>query len=75
MNNKTYDIIKNCALIAAPILTFIAAIVAIWNVPYVTEITATLAAIDTLIGGIVVVAKKIYENRGSIPRNKKEVLK
>lgn len=63
MSNKTYDIIKNCALLAAPILTFIAAIVAIWNVSYATEITATLAAIDTLIGGIVIVAKKIYENK------------
>lgn len=63
MNNKTYDIIKNTALIIAPILAFIASLVSIWNLPHGAEITATLTAIDTLLGAIVVVAKNIYDKK------------
>lgn len=61
MSNKTYDTVKNIALIVAPVITFAGAIVSIWNIPYAAEITATLAALDTLTGAIVLVAKKIYE--------------
>lgn len=63
MNNKTYDIIKNTALIITPVLAFIASLVSIWNIPHGAEITATLTAIDTLLGAIVIVAKKIYEGK------------
>ena len=61
MSNKTYDIIKTVSLLAAPILTFIAALVSIWGIPYSAQITATLAAIDTMLGGIVVIAKTLYD--------------
>jgi hypothetical protein len=61
MSDKTYDIIKDVALFAIPILTFLAALCNIWNVPHCAEITATLAAVDTLCGGIVIAAKKIYD--------------
>lgn len=64
MNNKTYDTLKNIALLAAPIIVFISALVSIWNIPYGAQITATLAAIDTALGAIVVVAKKIYDGKG-----------
>lgn len=63
MSNKTYDTVKNIALIVAPVITFAGAIVSIWNIPYAAEITATLAALDTLTGAIVLVAKKIYEDK------------
>lgn len=63
MSDKTYDTIKNVALIVAPVITFIGALVSIWNVPCAAEITATLAAIDTLAGAVVIVAKKIYEDQ------------
>lgn len=63
MSNKTYDIIKNISLFAAPVLVFISAMVSIWNVPHMTEITASLAALDTLLGAVVIVAKKVYENK------------
>lgn len=65
MNDKTYDIIKNTALIITPVLAFIASLVSIWNIPHGAEITATLTAIDTLLGAIVIVAKKIYEGKNS----------
>jgi hypothetical protein len=61
MTNKTYDIIKNVALFAVPVLAFIASLCTIWNVPYCEQITATLTALDTLLGAIVIVAKKIYD--------------
>lgn len=63
MSNKTYDIIKNVSLFAAPVLVFVSALVSIWNVPYMNEITATLAALDSLLGAVVIVAKKIYDNK------------
>jgi len=61
MSNKTYDLIKNIALFATPVITFAAALCTIWNVSHCAEITATFAALDTLLGGIVVIAKKIHD--------------
>lgn len=63
MSDKTYNTIKNIALFAVPILAFAASLCTIWNVPYCEAITATLTAIDTLLGGIVIVAKKIYDDK------------
>lgn len=63
MSNKTYDTIKNIALFAVPVLAFLASLCAIWQVPYSEAITATLTAIDTLLGGLVIAAKKIYEDK------------
>ena len=63
MKNSTYDKIKFAALVIAPILAFLASIVSIWGIPFAAEITATLTAIDTLVGGIVIVAKKIYDSK------------
>ncbi len=44
MKNTTYDNLKMIALIVAPIMTFIATILKIWNVPYSTQILSTLSA-------------------------------
>lgn len=61
MSNKTYDVLKFIALIATPIITFLCAIVSIWGIPYGQQITATLAALDTLIGAIVAIEKIKYD--------------
>lgn len=61
MNDKTYDILKGIGLVAVPVITFLVAIVNIWNIPYGDQIVATLAAVDVLIGAIVTVAKNIYD--------------
>ena len=63
MSNKMYDIIKAVALFAVPILAFAASLCSIWNVPYCEQITATLTALDTLLGAIVIVAKKLYDGK------------
>lgn len=65
MSNKVYDIIKNVALFGAPVIVFISALCSIWDIPYCAQITASLAALDTLLGAIVVVAKKIYDTNSS----------
>lgn len=69
MSDKTYDTIKNTALFAAPVLAFMGSLVTIWAAIITKDpvipaaITATLTAIDALLGGIVLVAKKIYEEK------------
>lgn len=66
MSNKTYDTLKLIALILAPVLAFLASLVNIWGIQYGEQIVATLTAIDTLIGAIVIAAGKAY-NRDSAP--------
>ena len=60
MSNKTYDIIKMVSLIAVPLVAFMSSLMTIWNVPHGEQITATLTAIDTLLGAIVVILSKEY---------------
>lgn len=62
-NDKTYDTLKNVALLIVPIFAWIASIVNICGVPYAETITAILTATDTMIGGLVVVAKKIHDGK------------
>lgn len=60
MTNMTYDRLKVTALVAAPVIVFVGALLNIWNVPYTSEITASLAALDVLLGAIVKVASDNY---------------
>lgn len=61
IDNKTYDRLKTAALLVAPVIVFISSVCSIWNVPHTAEITATLAALDTLIGAAVAILKKQYD--------------
>lgn len=65
MTNSTYDKLKFLALCIAPVITFISAILAIWNVPYTQEITASLAALSTLVSAVVAIAKAIYDKNNA----------
>ena len=60
MSNRTYDTLKLIGLVAVPVITFLVAIVNIWQIPYGDQIVATLAAVDVLIGAIVSVASNQY---------------
>lgn len=60
MSNRTYDTIKLISLVAVPLVAFISALMTIWDVPHGEQITATLTAIDTLLGAIVVIVAKEY---------------
>ena len=63
LSNKTYDRIKIIALIFVPFCAFLSTILSIWNVPYTEQITATLVAIDTLLGALVQVASNFYNKK------------
>lgn len=60
MSNKTYDKMKACSLLAIPVTAFLASLCTIWGVPYAEQITATLTAVDTLLGAMVTAASKAY---------------
>lgn len=60
ISNETYDRLKPVCLILLPFLTFLAAVVTIWNVPHAHEIAATVAAIDTLIGTLLKLSSDSY---------------
>ena len=51
MSNKVYDILKEIALTILPALSVLYATLGkIWGLPYVSELPATLMAIDTFLG-------------------------
>lgn len=60
MSNRTYDIIKLISLAVVPLVAFISSLMTIWNVPHGEQITATLTALDTLLGALVVILAKEY---------------
>lgn len=54
MSNKTYDLIKNFALVYLPaMITCFCAIGEIWQIPFTEQITATAIAIDTMLGAFI----------------------
>lgn len=63
INDKIYDALNIVAKLVAPAATLISAILAIWNVPYTEQITATLGAFDVFIGAVVVVLKANYNKK------------
>ena len=63
MSNKTYDTIKLIALACVPILAFLGSLCTIWNVPHAEQITASLTALDTLLGALVVVLAREYNKK------------
>ena len=60
-SDKTYDTLKTIALLFVPVSGFISSIINIIGLPYADKVTAILTATDTLLGGLVIVAKKVYD--------------
>jgi len=65
MTNQQYDTLKTIALIITPVLAFLASCVTIWGIPYGEQIVATLTALDTLFGALVIAANKQYKEKNS----------
>ena len=63
MNNKTFNLIRTVGEIAVPVIACIMAICTIWNVPHCAEVTASLTALDTLIGAVVMILRTSYNKR------------
>jgi hypothetical protein len=65
LSNQTYDILKEIALTILPALATLYAVIGkIWGLPYVTEIPATIMAIDTAMGAILHISTKNYQEEG-----------
>lgn len=61
MSNKVYDILKFVAQIVLPaVATLYASLGKIWQWPLVSEITATICAIDTFLGAILGISSSNY---------------
>ena len=60
MSNKLFDSLKWIALTLPLVITFVAAIMKIWNVPYAIEIGLSLNALNAFIAELVKVANGNY---------------
>lgn len=71
MSNKTYDILKNIALIVLPALaTLWLAIANIWGLPYGEEIAATITAVDVFLGAVLKISSITYINKKELEERK-----
>ena len=62
MSNRVYDILKYVALIALPAIgTFYFTLSQIWGLPYGEEIVGTITALDTLLGGLLMISNTQYK--------------
>ena len=61
-NSKTYDILVFISQVVLPaVATLWAALGKIWNWPLVTEITATICAIDAFMGAVLKISSNAYK--------------
>ena len=66
MKNKTYDILKFIAQVVLPLLaTFYVTLAELWGLPFSTEISGTIMAVDTLMGGILMKLSNNYNKKVS----------
>lgn len=66
MSSKVYDVLKVIALVVTPVITFLSTLINIWNIPYGDQIVASLAALDVLVGALVVIAKAQFSKKNTI---------
>lgn len=65
LSNEAYDILKEIALTIIPALAVLYATLGkIWGLPYVSEIPATLMAIDTAMGVMLHISTNEYHKGG-----------
>ena len=66
MKNKTYDILKFIAQVVLPLLaTFYVTLAELWGLPFPTEISGTIMAVDTLLGSILMKLSSDYNKKVS----------
>ena len=58
--DKTYDLLKNIALILPLFILLYKSIGEIWSIPYTNQIVSTLLAINTFIAGVVKISNSKY---------------
>ena len=73
MSNTVYDVLKFIAQIVLPALaTLWAALGTIWGWPLVTEITATICAVDTFLGALLGISAMQYAKEKQQPPDGEE---
>jgi hypothetical protein len=66
MKNKTYDKLKFIAQVILPLVaTFYVTLAELWGLPFSTEISGTIMAVDTLMGGILMKLSNNYNKKVS----------
>ena len=65
LKNETYDRLKLIAWILAPLITFVGALCTIWGIDNAEKITATLAALDTLLGSLLTISNMNYKEENN----------
>lgn len=60
MANKVYDVLKAISLIIAPLGVFTITMLSIWTSVDVAPITATITAIETLLGALLQISSHNY---------------
>lgn len=61
MSNKTYDVLKKIAQVWLPAVgTLYAALAKVWGLPYPEEIVATIVAVDTFMGAVLMISTNQY---------------
>lgn len=64
MNNEVYDVLKFIAQIVLPaIATFYLTLARIWGLPFGEEVSATVMAVDTLLGAVLMLSSNVYNKQ------------
>lgn len=73
LSNKLYDILKWIAQYFLPALaTLWIAMAKIWNLPYGTEIGATITALDLFLGAVLGISSANYQGDGIMKINESD---
>ncbi len=66
MSNKVYDILKFIAQIVLPACaTLVITICGIWGLPYGEQISATIMAVDTFLGAVLMLSSAKYRKENN----------
>ena len=75
-NSKTYDVLKFIALTVLPAIEALwLTLGGIWNFPYVTEIGATIAAVDVFLGTLLGISNSQFKKAGMTEMFNEDLLK
>lgn len=64
MSNKMYDVLKWIVMIVLPACaTLYAALSGIWGLPFAEQIPATITAVDTFLGVVLMISSVQYKKK------------
>lgn len=64
LKDSTYDFLKWLAMLFLPALaTLVKVVFTIWNIPYGSEISATIVALNTFLGAILGISNMAYNKQ------------